>query len=601
MNIFLIAWNAPCEEIPRLLASLKQLIHVYPQLDITTLKSIGGAGQPFAAVLHSAEKFILPRKYVKQTKNTMTFYDGCVVGHENSLDAHDAAVLSRNWKTLPEMLEGQFVVAAVSTNPPRVELLIDPLGVYQTYYTRHGDTYLVSNSVHLLEQITGIREIDPLGVSLYLMFGWAGNNRTLRSGIKVIPGGQYWRWLGNDVEPKRDIYFRRTALLRRGHRKLYKSDVINLAERLTQYCNNLARNFGPLECPITAGRDSRLMLALLLRGGTAAQYFSSGRTDSADVQIGSEIAKRFGLTHDVKGSDSEILLRDWEDLSARLVRRTDGMGSLAHISTVRQEEIKEEHLTVHLYGCGGEIARGYYTSPYFLLRAPTSNVDYVQSYLFRKLTGTRTRLLCADTATLADTYLRQFAEEALDEGFSFADLPDVFYAYERTRRWAGIQYRQVLLVKDVFSPFCTRPFLEASFSIPALRRYSNHVHYELLRFLAKDLHQMRFEKKWPPQSPVALFASAFISRVKNKIEKSLWPRRPPRVSARRTERSSLMESKREDLRSLCLDQPNSSLWNYVDRRKFSEMMSKDDPIDRMRHQQVLFDIATIFLYASHDT
>jgi asparagine synthase (glutamine-hydrolysing) len=230
--------------------------------------------------------------------------------------------------------------------------------------------------------------------------------------------------------------------------------------------------------------------------------------------------------------------------------------------------------------------------------ASTSNLNYVHNLLFGRLTGTRTALISPDTAATAKAYLRRFIQEALDEGFSFADLPDIFYAYERTRRWAGIQYRQVTLLKDVFSPFCTRPFLRASFSVPASRRHANHIHYELLRFLSSDLHQMRFEKNWPPQSSVALFASYFVGKIKSKLN---LPAKSPKASSRKSVRASLMERKREDLLSLCLDQPNSSLWHYVDRRKFTEIMSKQDPSERKLHQQTLFDIATVFLYASTQT
>ena len=156
----------------------------------------------------------------------------------------------------------------------------------QVYYTRQNNTWLISNSSLLLSRISNISEFDPLGVSLFLCKGSGGSDRTLRQGIRVIPGGQHWKWERGFTEPKRTTYFDRPQLSRRSKRKLTKADIEQLAGEMIQICHNLAQSFGSLECPITAGRDSRLMVALLIRGEIEAQYFTHGLKKSPDIQIG---------------------------------------------------------------------------------------------------------------------------------------------------------------------------------------------------------------------------------------------------------------------------------------------------------------------------
>lgn len=606
MNLFLLAWNLPHEKVGVALDELRNMTQIYPTLDPSTIWSFGQGSRVFAASIHNAKGAIFPRVYDKKSKNQVVLYDGCLVDRTGNFDAHNAESLSSHWDDLSKVLEGQFVTARLNIDPPCMEIMNDFLGVYQTYYVRHGSSWLISNNVRLLSQISNIRDFDPLGVSLYIGLGWAGSDRTLRHGIRVMPGGQRWTWKRDDREPSRETHFKRVQLAQNRQRKLSKPYVERLAGELIQLCKSLAQSFGPLEAPLTAGRDSRVMLSLLIRGGITARYFTKqNHPETADVKIGTQIAKRFSLPHHVDAASSHTVIQEWENASRRVVERNDGMVSLAHIDNSIKLPSKIVILPVHLYGAGGEIAKAVYESPFFFLH--THSVKYVEQYLTTYWGQRRGVLARPEAITLTRSYLRGFVKEAVDEGFSPLDVPALFYAYERTRRWAGANFRQVMPHKDVFSPFCTRAFVGAAFSIPAIRRYAHHVHYQLLSSLAPELHSFPFEKTWPPQEPIINFCR-FLYHIcyhtvghkikQQRLTEARKSRAKLRNSPRIYHRALWLEAKNTYLRELCLDQADSSLWDFVDRSKFERITSiRTDPSERRQHLQELFDVATLFQYA----
>lgn len=575
---------------------------VYPLLDPKTIWSFGEGKGVFAASIHTDHNIAAPRIYVKQNDNQVVLYDGCLVDQTGRFNAHDARALWEHWHDLPSSLEGQFVTIQVSKNPPSIEIINDALGVYPVYYLRLGNTYFLSNSVLLLRRISHVSEFDPLGVSLFLCWGWASGDRTLLNDIRVIPGGQHWKWEEGVTEPKRITYFDRAKLSRSryGKERLSKADLQQLADKLIHPCQSLAQSFAPLDCPITGGRDSRILISLLIRGKIEAQYFTRGASDNIDVQIATEMARYFNLPHRITSQGAEhLVIDDWEEASKQWVQQNDGMVSLAHFA---QQPLQVKRLGVELNGAGGEIARGIYNSvtrhgARFFLRG--HNLDFVKQYLARQVIKSRDELLNQETIRIVQEYLENFVDEVIDEGFSPFDVPDVFYGYERVRRWAGVSHlflgRQY---RDVFAPLCTRPFMEQAFSISAPYRYTNLLHYQLIYFLEPKLHSFLMEENWPPQQPIINFVHDFLHHQFKKIEKTIGiSSKHPATT--QEEKWRWLESKIEYIRELCLDQSKSSpLWDLVNRPKFEQITSSDtNPLVRYPTQLTLWDVTTLFQYA----
>ena len=603
MNLFLLAWNLSEDQVPCILSEIRKMREIYQLLDPNTICSFGQGKPVFAASMHTANHIAAPRTYVKQSEHEVVLYEGCLVDRTGNFNAHDAEALSVNWDYLPNSLEGQFVTMRVCQNPPSIEIVNDALGICPVYYQRFDDTWLISNSAKLLGRISNTTEFDPLGVSLFLCWGWAGSDRTLRRGLRVIPGGQHWKWEEGRTEPQRVTYFDRAKLSHKRKRKLSQTDVEKLAYELRQSCKNLAQSFSPLQSPLTAGRDSRLIAALLLKENIDAEYFTQGRQENLDVRIGTQLARHFNLPHKILWRETEknTIIECWENAGKELVQQNDGMVSLAHVN-LRKQPLELERLGVELSGAGGEIARGFYTSARFFLGG--HNADSVQQYLARRLMGNRKELLHQESIVMMKKYLQSFVQQVIEEGFSPIDVPDVFYTYERVRRWAGINI-SANQNKDVFAPFCIRPFIETAFSISVQRRYSESLHYQLLYYLVPELHSFPFAKKWPHQQPqinITLELKKLFSRFLSQKLGTRVGMPMKRVVTNETVKWPWFEANRSLIRELCFDQSNSLLWDFVDRSKFERITSIDiKPSERQRFQRILWDLTTLFQYAHLNT
>ena len=232
----------------------------------------------------------------------------------------------------------------------------------QVYYWREGGSWLLSNSVWLLALLTCRRSLDPLGASLFVMWGWAGADRTLDAGVRVVPGGQRWVWKQGAAEPESCTYFGRRHLARR-------SAVVieDLATQLVGDCRALAAEHARIECALTGGKDSRLVAALLMSAGVEAQYYTRGAPSAPDVQVGQSIARRFGLEHRVGLRTETRADERWDQARRGLLRQCDGMASLWQIGDVLGEPARTTGLPMGLWGIGGEIARAYWTDPMLFL------------------------------------------------------------------------------------------------------------------------------------------------------------------------------------------------------------------------------------------
>jgi asparagine synthase (glutamine-hydrolysing) len=198
--------------------------------------------------------------------------------------------------------------------------------------------------------------------------------------------------------------------------------------------------------------------------------------------------------------------------------------------------------------------------------------------------------------------------QCIDEGFAPVDVPDVFYTYQRVGRWGGNNARRVMPIGDLFSPYCSRPFVEAAFAMSALQRYTQPLHYSLTCLLAPELHSLPSERgPWRSQRPYLNLLRSYGASLLRDARRIARRRIPnvlrhlkPKKSSKRSptfDRSGWFEAKHEQVREICLDQDNSLLWSFVDRSMFERIMSPTtDPAERSRHKAVLYNIATLFYY-----
>ena len=579
MLLYCLTVNAPPAVNARVLRALPEMARVYPQLDPRTLWS-RDFDTCFVAGMHNPAPTLGRRRYVHASTERVTFFEGALVDPRGRFAGNDAAELDRHWDQIPAAAEGQYVAVRASTEA--VELVTDPVGMEQVYYTRLHGAWLVGNSVALLLRIVGHRPIDLRAASFFLCQTWVGEDRTLREDVRVIPGGQHWVWRRGEAVPETREYFRLRDLA--GGRAV---DVEELGVALTQQVAALGVSTGRLECPITAGKDSRLLTALVLTAGVDATYFTAGGSTTLDVMAGQAIARALALPHEIRPYTSHDLVAAWEPTSRALLEQTDGLVSLWYLDNFLGQPARVPELAMQLWGIGGEIARGYWNHPKVVLRLQAG-----PAYLAVKVARTHEGLVRPAAHAQVVDIVRRFAGEALGMGFRPTELPDVFEAAQSVPRGDGSRGRNSRATGDYFSPYCTRPWLTAAFGLSAAHRMTEPLHYELLRRLRPDLLSPPLATPWRPQRTVQNLVTMIALSATARLRHRLWPRPAPGP----VHHTSMLETMLASVRARCLDRPRSGLWDLISRERFERLTGPAGHARRGHHIHGLYSAVTLFEY-----
>lgn len=560
----------------------------FPVLDSKSLCEVAGP-RVFAAIMHEkSDGGASPPSRAHRFAAGICFYDGCLVDPSGRFNPMNARELAIHWNDIGTTVEGQFSAVRVDLETPRLEVRTDFLGMGQVYYWTTGGRWLLSNSVELIARTIQSADLDPLGISLAISLGWVSGDRTLHQAVRVLPAAAHWRWEGASNDPVKACdhpasrFWNLPRASRFGH-----SEAAQLEAKLTGICAELSKQRGVLECPITGGRDSRVLVGLMMRGRIPTQYYTDAFPGSEeDVRIGQQVARRFELPYQVVDKDTEDLIQGWSGAAERLVRQNDGMVSLWQIADLLWPPRPEGAPSTRAWGIGGEIARGNYDNPKWHYGLKTAG--FAKRFLVNKL-QIRSELITGESTASAAKFLEQWVDRNLDEGCPIADIPDVFYTAERVRRWAATNARKIRPWVDVFAPLCTRPFVEAAFGLAPSLRFCEPVHYQLLR-LNPELHRMPFATQpWGSQN-------SSLGMVNMIWEKKIRRARSSHNTGTFYQ-AVLLERKLNEVRDFCLAQGDSCVWNYIRRPRFESLLHPTTPPETRQNQlPLLLQVVTLLYY-----
>jgi asparagine synthase (glutamine-hydrolysing) len=552
-------------------------------------------GTILAAGVHHSPARSGPRRYVARSDSKVTWFDGLPVQCDGRFPGYDAGALAHHWDTLEETLEGQFNAAQIDLENEQAEVLLDSLGLVQVFVARKGRGVLISNSETLISSVAGLRSPDALGVSSFLGLGWAVSDRTLTGEVRSLCGGARHKLTPAGLESRRS--FGPQSIPRREADRMTPRE---LASRMTSLTAAAVHGMGRVGCALTAGRDTRVLVALLQAAGEHALYFTGGRSDSPDVVIAREIAERLDLEHEVVRHDPASASLDWTDAAARFVRQNDGLVSLLQLPDYIDLTVERPPLGVKLGGVGGEIGRAGTGE----LTAVAANVPLMRSSVRvqRKLLAMKARneagLMTGDATEELRRYLDAFGEERLDEGWRPYEISEAFYTFERVGQW-GASGRRLAGTDDALLPFCSRAYINYCFSLPSADRYLEAPHYRLLTALSPTLRDHRFEspfatqRRWhaPVRATGQLLRAAGM-RLLDRRAQSANHAEPTAVEAQYPFQHAWVEERLELIRELFFSS-HSELWRFVSRPRVEALLAGSEA-DRARDQEDLLRAITVF-------
>lgn len=592
MNIYILGINAGDEIYNKTNEQIAGLYSEFPQLDYKNIWSFYNKNI-FCCSIHTNHSATMPKEYIYENEEEILLYDGCIIDALNKISLIKPKDIIINWERKTKDFEGQFSIVRIEKKTSSIILVTDFIGMGQVYYYRKNNTWLVSNNIGILQKITKLRCFDSYGVSLLLTMGWIAGKHTLVEDIHVVPGGHVWKWscLKNIYEVKN--YYPMRKISKKKQRSSFRmSEAKLLSDQLVGLCSAVKTPGRKLFCPITGGRDSRVMLSLLIRGGINGLYFIDGNDRSEEMKISQEIASKYELNYQKNQVGLKNFEGRWNELCRTLTVQNCGMVSLWQVCDILKQEKKIETLDILLYGVGGEIGRRFYKNPTFFIG--NNDLESVSRKLSKCLFRDYSGLVKKEAMSLSNKFIKKWVESVLQDEIKNAEIPDYFYAFERVRRWAGSNLKKMLPEVDVFSPFCSRPFVEMAFSLIPVYRYSEPLHFGMLS-LVPELKKIPFANgSWNSQIPWVNLFLIIINHFtikKINIKKRNYPL---------FDRGHLLKKNLKKIREVCLDQAQSQLWKFIDKVMFEEVTSRKVNGKYIENNaEVLYQVASLFYYKKH--
>lgn len=238
---------------------------------------------------------------------------------------------------------------------------------------------------------------------------------------------------------------------------------------------------------LSAGYDSRLLLALLLSFGDRPLALTAGFANSTDVVVARSITRALGLEHRVV----ELQPEDYFTHAREIVRATSGTKTAAHWHTdlyIRAAGSSRDD--VHYVGSNGEFARSYYLDRGALTQALGVGPRALMEVFFAAKIARRARrlpqgLLAPGLGALQ--YARHLTSLIAPFTGSFAEALDCFYATQRVRHFIGnglALYAQHSLPR---SPFLDARWLRAVGGLARHERLGSNHHRRAIATLRREL------------------------------------------------------------------------------------------------------------------
>lgn len=572
----------------------------YVQLEQAPATVVSPSGCLVLTTLGHPSQDVRPRRPVARRGDVVCCVDGLAVEPEGRFPAWDAEALLDHWERTAE-LEGQFAALRADLARDRLECRKDALGLAPLYAQRLEDGWVVANSIAAIRGLTGASEPDRLGVAGFLTLGWAPGGRTLFEPVRALIGGRRTTFTAAGRTDAEEFTPAAAVARARTMPRGAEGNAAFLDEMVAMTRAALVGPGVPVKCAVTAGRDSRAMLALCLAAGARPQTATAGAEDHVDVVIGRRLAQRAGLDHERWPPEASGRFDD-DPIAAvrRFTALTDGTCSLRQLQDVGDLDRPVAHVGLQAWGIGGEIGRagigpltGFAAASPLAARSAALQARLLRAKA-RPLGGLPTAAAIAETSA----YLDRFAAERLDEGWRPSELGEAFYTFEHIGRWATTGIRRASPTDDLFSPFASRPFVVYSFSLRAGERYAELPHRRLIGGLRPDLMDIEFEWPWRVAHPrvAGIHATAEMARL-------AWgrvaPRRRPAPGGGPGVDNTpwvfrWLARHREVLRDAVLSTPATALWEFADRGAVEAAFGEDPLADWDRAEALLRVAAVAF-------
>ena len=253
----------------------------------------------------------------------------------------------------PKGLNGRFHGLVADRVRGTTMLFNDRFGLQRIYYHEAQDAfYFAAESKAILKVRPDLRRTDPRGLGEFIVCGCVLENRTLFSGIQVLPPGSAWLFRGGALEGK-------AAYFEPGEWEEQEplEPEAYYAQLRDVFVRNLPRYFNgrePVGVSLTGGLDTRIIMAWRTApsGSLPCYTFGSMYRDNQDVCLARRVAKICGQPHQVITTGEEFLSR-FPHYAERSIYLTDACVDLSRSPDLYVNEKAREIAPVRMVGTYG--------------------------------------------------------------------------------------------------------------------------------------------------------------------------------------------------------------------------------------------------------
>jgi len=258
----------------------------------------------------------------------------------------------------PACVNGRFqgVISDRATRSAR--LFTDRYGLHRLYYHQSADTfYFAAEAKAILAVRPELRAIDPRSLGELVACGCVLEDRSIFSGIGVLPPAAVWTLRAGGIDRK-GTYFRSSEWEQQtplAPEEYYRQLRDVFSRTLPTYLESQAG----IGMSLTGGLDSRMIMAWQGKAGSLRCYsFGSMFRDCRDVRLARAVARACGQSHEVISLGPDFLSR-FAHYAERTVYLTDGCVEVNHSPDLFANERARAIAPVRLTGnYGGEVLRG---------------------------------------------------------------------------------------------------------------------------------------------------------------------------------------------------------------------------------------------------
>jgi asparagine synthase (glutamine-hydrolysing) len=396
-------------------------------------------------------------------------------------------------------LKGSFCAAIVDNQAGQIVLVTDRLGSYPLYWFHLADRFVFASELRAALRAHPSPSLNPLAVADLLKFAFPMGDKTLASGVDLVPAASIVTYTVSTGAVTMKKYasladlFQPTGIGETDYFESIKAAFSQSMSRATAGDHRYGLS-------LSGGLDTRVMLSALDRLQCPLSTFTLGGRGCADEVIADELSRMAHTKHRFVALDHQYL-DDLYSTVDRMVALTDGMYvSHGFTEMLALQGFEQSDCSVLLRGHAGELAKASTAWPLHTdprINAMTSKSQFIP-YMLARLTHVSRGNAARDVFT--DQWVRALdgadPQASLEAAIGDVDLPPAdlcsyIYLKEYHRRVTVPSLEIFRNVTEVRMPFADIDFVRSVLQGPARWRDGVRIHQALIAANGKKYLRVR--------------------------------------------------------------------------------------------------------------